>query len=108
MDKDMLTKVSVVLFFVSNAMCNEATGFKSFYGIKTDEYPKSSCHKISEIKSKGRCLEICGTTINNVAMISHDESTKVCMCCSDLTGSDLSGLNWKSYIPGKCVFLLLF
>lgn len=100
MNKDLLTMACVVIFLVFNAICIEATGFKSFYGIKTDEYPKSSCHEISKIKSRSRCLRVCGTTMDVVAMISHDESSKTCMCCSDLTGSDISGLNWKSYIPG--------
>uniref|UniRef100_K1PDA1 Uncharacterized protein n=1 Tax=Magallana gigas TaxID=29159 RepID=K1PDA1_MAGGI len=29
-------------------------------------------------------------------MISHDESTLTCMCC---TGRNITGPNWKSYVP---------
>nr|XP_019924464.2 uncharacterized protein LOC109619238 [Crassostrea gigas] len=35
-------------------------------------------------------------------MISHDISAKICMCCNDITGSDISGSNWKTFIEPHC------
>ncbi|XP_052692703.1 uncharacterized protein LOC128170978 [Crassostrea angulata] len=80
-------------------MCSGSTVFKSYYGIKTNEYPKSSCHRIDYIRSKGQCLGACVTTTDKIVMISHDESTKTCMCCNDITGSDITDPTWKSYVP---------
>lgn len=51
----MLSKGYAVLFIVLTAMGNVSTIFQSFYGIKINEYPKSSCHEIADITSKGKC-----------------------------------------------------
>lgn len=101
----MLSKGYVVLLIVSNAIGNVSLLFQSFYGIKIKEYPKSSCHEIADITSKGKCLGTCGTIMDNIVMISHDESTKTCMCCNDITGSDKTGPKWKSYAQRTCKYL---
>lgn len=97
----MLKHIFFLVFLVLNALRNEATGFRSFYGIKTNDHPKSSCNTISYTISAGRCLATCGIIMDKVVMISHDKSTKKCMCCNDITGSDITGSNWTTYIPRK-------
>lgn len=103
-DKDMLPTTCVVLFLVVYIIRSETTGFNSFYAIKKNVYPKSSCHKIANVKSKSQCLGTCKIKMDMIVMISHDESTKTCMCCSDITGSDIAGPNWKSYVPRTCKY----
>lgn len=107
-DKNMLPKTYLFIFFFSNAMRSGSTVFESYHGIKTNEPPKSSCHKIDDIRSKGQCLGACVTTMDKIVMISHDESTKTCMCCNDITGSDITDPTWKSYVPRSCKYCLLW
>lgn len=87
----MLPMIYVALFLVVHIIRNEAAGFNSYFAIQINEYPKSSCHEISNIKSKFRCLGTCSIIMDMIVMISHDESTEACMCCSDITGSDMTG-----------------
>lgn len=105
-DRNMLhvTTIYLFIFFVSNAMRSESTVFKSQYVIKTIKYPKTSCHRISNIRSKSKCVGTCATTMDMLVMISHDEYTKTCMCCNEITGSDIIGPNWRSYVPCKYLF----
>lgn len=81
-------------------LCKE-TYLKMFYGERTNDYPKSSCLDIGKFQSTGRCLAVCGTTLEMLIMISHNMETHTCMCCDDITGSDIIGSNWKTYIPRK-------
>lgn len=104
----MLTKIYLFIFFVSNAMRSESTVFKSQYVIKTTRYPKTSCHRIANIRSKSQCLGTCATTMDMLVMISHDEYTKTCMCCNDILGSDIIGPNWRSYVPRKYLFFMKY
>eukprot|EP00105_Crassostrea_gigas_P040753 XP_019924901.1 PREDICTED: uncharacterized protein LOC109619399 [Crassostrea gigas] len=82
-------------------LCKE-TYLKMFYGERTNDYPKSSCLDIGKFQSTGRCLAVCGTTLEMLIMISHNMETHTCMCCDDITGSDIIGSNWKTYIPPQC------
>lgn len=100
----MLTKIYLFIFFVSNAMRSESTVFKSQYVIKTIRYPKTSCHRIANIRRTSQCLGTCATTMDMLVMISHDKYTKTCMCCNDILGSDIIGPNWRSYVPCKYLF----
>lgn len=88
-----------MICLVVNIIGIEATRMKTFNGIKTKEYPESSCNKIPNIISKSECLGHCVITVNMIVMISHDEATNTCICCNDITGSDTTGPNWKSYVP---------
>lgn len=87
----MLSTTYVALFLVVHIIRSEATGFRSFYAINTNDCSKSSGHKISNIKSKSRCLGTCRNKMEKILMIRHDESTKTCICCNDNTGSDIVG-----------------
>lgn len=102
----MLLKSCLFIFLVSNAMRSGLTVFNSYYGIQTSEYPKRTCHKIDNIRSKGQCLGTCLTTMDRIVMTSHHASIKTCLCCSDITGSDIKGPHWKSYVPRTCKYLL--
>lgn len=100
-EKNMIPKTYLFICLVLKSIHSGSSVFKSFYGIKTNEYPKESCHRIDNIRSKGQCLGTCVISMDRIVMISHNESTKTCMCCSDMTGSDISGPNWRSYVPRK-------
>lgn len=98
---DMLQATYIVLAVIHIFYNDKGSASESFYGVRTDEYPRSSCQAIVNIESKRRCLGTCGISMNRVAMISHDESKKICMCCNNFTGSDIIGSNWKTYVPRK-------
>lgn len=104
----MLSTVCVAVFLVAHIISIEATRIKTFYGMKTDLFPKSSCNKISKKITKSECLEHCILTTNIIAMISHDESTSTCMCCSDISGDHVRDPNWESFVPRKCKFLFSY
>lgn len=103
-NKNMLSKSCLFICFVSNAMRSGSTVFKSYYGIQTSEYPKRTCHEIDYIRSKGQCLGTCLFTMDRIVLISHHASIKKCLCCSDITGSDIIGHDWKSYVPRTCKY----
>lgn len=87
------------VFLIINIFYNKwASCFDSFYAMRTNEYPKSSCHKISNIETAGKCLWTCEISVDTIVMISHDIATKICMCCNDITGSDISASNWKTFV----------
>eukprot|EP00105_Crassostrea_gigas_P040748 XP_019924896.1 PREDICTED: uncharacterized protein LOC109619397 [Crassostrea gigas] len=98
-DKKMLSKSCLFIFLVSNAMRSGSTVFNSYYGIQTSEYPKRTCQEIDNIRSKGQCLGTCLFTMDKIVLISHHASIKTCLYCSDITGSDIKGPHWKSYVP---------
>lgn len=100
-DKEMSLTIYVALFLVVHIIHNEATVFNDVFAVQTNDNPKSSCHQISNIKSKSTCLGTCVISVHRNVMISHDESTGICMCCNDVTGSGITGSNWKSYVPRK-------
>lgn len=100
-------QAAYVVFLIINVLYKAASCFDSLYAVRTNEYPKTSCQKYANIETDGRCLGTCGITKDIIVMISHDETTKTCMCCSDITGSDITGPNWKSFVPCK-YFLALF
>lgn len=103
----MLPTISLVICLVVSIIGIETTRIKTFYGIQTKEYPKSSCNEIPNIISKNECLGHCVITVNKIVMISHDESTHTCMCCNDFTGSNITRPNWKSYVPFTCKYLII-
>lgn len=97
-----------VIFLIIYILYNKTTScFESFYGVRTNEYPKTSCQEIENIKTALRCLGRCGSTIDNIVMISHNESTNTYMCCNDVTGSDIIGANWNSFVLGKSILVYL-
>lgn len=97
-----MLQATCILLLVIHILYNKtAFAFQSFYGVRTDGYPKSSCQAIANIESTRGCLGTCGIILDRIVMISHDESTNICMCCNNLTGSDIIGSNWKTFVPGK-------
>lgn len=94
----MLRRAYSVFLIINIFNNNSASCFDSFYAVRTNDYPKSSCHKIANIETAGECLLTCKISVDAIVMISHDISAKICMCCNDITGSDISGSNWKTFI----------
>lgn len=76
----MLPMTYVALFLVVRIIRNDATVFNDVFALQTNDYPKSSCHQISNIKSTSTCLETCIISVNSNVILSHDEST----FCSNL------------------------
>lgn len=94
------------VFLIINIFNNKsASCFDSFYAVRTNDYPKSSCHKIANIETAGECLLTCKISVDAIVMISHDISAKICMCCNDITGSDISGSNWKN-LSNVCITVI--
>lgn len=94
----------VHVFLIINILYNRTGScFESFYGLRTTDNPKTSCLKFANIETAGRCLGTCGITMKAMDMISHDQYSKTCMCCSDLTGSDITG-HWKSFVLHTCKY----
>lgn len=56
MDMEMSRKTYAALFLFVHIIRSAETGFNSNYAIETNDYPKSSCHEISSVKSMIRCL----------------------------------------------------
>lgn len=103
--KDMLLMIYIVLVMFICFICSEVIGFKSYYVIKINENLKFLCYKIVNIKSENICLGICRIKMNRIVMISYDRFIKMCICCNDIIGSDLIGLNWKFYVLCKCKYI---
>lgn len=102
----MLQKTPYVVFLILNIKCVKPTGIESFHGVRTGGYPKSSCRKIDNVISTGRCLAKCGILMDEIIMVSLDKSTRICMCCNDITGGDIIGSNWKTFVPRMLIFSL--
>lgn len=89
------------MYLLLNFLLNNAAQITSFYVEKTPEYPKSSCVEITNIGSIERCAVKCLNTIAITYMFSFNENQRKCMCCLDLTGSDITDPEWESFIPRK-------
>lgn len=85
---DMLQATYIVLAVIYIFYNNTGSAFESFYGVRKDEYPKSSYQAMANIEQR-RCLGTCAISLDRIAMVCHDEFTKICMCCNNYTGSDI-------------------
>nr|XP_022311390.1 uncharacterized protein LOC111116695 [Crassostrea virginica] len=91
------------MLVVSNVfMCCEMLQTESMYGERYDLYPKTSCLTINHIETTARCFLRCINAMDGYQMFSYCKDYKVCMCCADLSGSDVTGFNWQTYIPRRC------
>lgn len=68
----MLQTAFVVVLLVIKIVYINGTGFQNLQGLKTDDYPKSSCLEITKIKDTLACLSKCGILIDH-----HDELRKI-------------------------------
>lgn len=94
----MLQTAFVVVLLVIKIVYINGTGFQNLQGLKTDDYPKSSCLEITKIKDTLACK--CGILIDKIIMMSYEKYTHICMCCVYITGSDIIGQ------IGKHIFLV--
>lgn len=53
----MLPMTYVALFLVVRIIRNDATVFNDVFALRTNDYPKSSCHQISNIKVRAHVLK---------------------------------------------------
>ena len=80
-------------------MCCEMHEMESMYGERYDLYPKTSCLTINHTETTVTCFLRCIYALEGHQMFSYSEDYEVCMCCADLSGSDVTGFNWQTYIP---------
>ena len=79
-------------------MCCEMHEMESMYGERYDLYPKTSCLTINHTETTVTCFLRCIYALEGHQMFSYSEDYEVCMCCADLSGSDVTGFNWQTYI----------
>ena len=95
----MSNRMYYVLVLFTVFLCGEMLEMESMYGERYDLYPKTSCLTINHIETTARCFLRCINAMDGYQMFSYCKDYKVCMCCADLSGSDVTGFNWQTYIP---------
>ena len=78
--------------------------FQHNFGMKTDISPKDSCQKIFNIQKKGKCMMSCLAALDVHYMFSYNEDQETCMCCKDLSGSDVISPEWETFVPREFNF----
>lgn len=71
------------------------------YAVRTHSLPTTTCLRVNDVKSTWRCFSTCLKKMNYFYMFSHNNPDQSCACCTDQTGSALTGTKWKTYIPRK-------
>ncbi|XP_048750767.2 uncharacterized protein LOC125662565 [Ostrea edulis] len=72
------------------------------YAVRTHSLPTTTCLRVNDVKSTWRCFSTCLKKMNYFYMFSHNNPDQSCACCTDQTGSALTGTKWKTYIPPAC------
>ena len=83
---------------------SEAIFFQNNFAIKTDTPPKESCQKIFNVQNKGKCMLTCLAALDVHYMFSYNEDQEACMCCKDLSGSDVIDPGWETFVPRELIF----
>lgn len=96
----------MMFYLFMNFLSSNAAQIASFYVEKTHESPKSSCVEITNILGIKRCAVKCLNTIATTYMFSVNKNQRKCLCCPDLTGSDITDPEWESFIPRKYCAIL--
>lgn len=87
-----------LVFLIVNILLNKTiNGFQSFYAGRLDEYPKTSCLKIPNIERAGRCRGHAEPKRTESSWSAMKNLRK-----PDITGADINGPKWKSYVPYTC------
>ena len=92
--------LSYFIFYV------ETMKTQSNYALKTARYPRRSCLQIVNIPSKRVCFIRCLNTLDVHYMFSYNQILQYCMCCQDLSGSDITDNDWETYEPRKLCLVL--
>lgn len=95
-----------MFYLFMNFLSSNAAQIASFYVEKTYESPKSSCFEITNILGIERCAVKCLNTIATTYMFSVNKNQRKCLCCPDLTGSDITDPEWESFISRKYCAIL--
>ena len=72
---------------------------ESVHAIKTERNPRTSCIQIFNIPSKGFCFLSCLNKLEVHYMFSYNQEQQSCMCCQDLSGSEITDKGWDTYEP---------
>ncbi|XP_022311379.2 uncharacterized protein LOC111116676 [Crassostrea virginica] len=98
----MFQRFHEIVLFSPLLLCGDSILFQSNYGIKTGKFPKDSCHEIVKIENKGKCMLSCLAALDVHYMFSYNEEQEACLCCKDLSGSDVISIGWETFIPRLC------
>ena len=74
------------------------------FGVKSDLYPKTSCLSIAKVETIGHGFLRRLKAFEFHRMFSYSKDNRVCMCCVDLSGNDVIGYDWMTYVPHKYLF----
>ena len=96
-----------VVFISVWFLFSEAVFFQNNFGMKTDTPPKDSCQKIFNVQNKGKCMMSCLAALDVHYMFSYNEGQETCLCCKDLTGSDVISPGWETFVPRKFIFFII-
>ena len=95
----MFQRFHEIMLFFHLLLCGDSILFQSNFGIKTGKFPKDSCHEIFNIENKGKCMLSCLAALDVHYMFSYNEEQEACLCCKDLSGSDVISPGWETFIP---------
>ena len=92
-------QTGLILFFCT--LNTSAVVFQSYFRLSTDITPKDSCLRVDSIKSILTCFLRCFSVLGFYHMISFNNDQQTCLCCEDLSGSDVTSPGWKTYLPNR-------
>ena len=95
------------MLFFHLLLCGDSIHFQSNFGIKTGKFPKDSCHEIFNIENKGKCMLSCLAPLDVHYMFSYNEDQEACLCCKDLSGSDVISPGWETFVPREFIFFII-
>lgn len=85
-------------------LCCDVLVVESVFGEKSDLSPKTSCLTINNVETTGQCFMRCLNAFEFHRMLSYNGDHKICICCVNISGSDVIEYQWMTYIPRKYDF----
>ena len=92
------------LFYSSIYLYNsKAADIDIHQAIRTVMYPKESCQKILNVQSTRLCFIGCLHSMDVHYLFSYNEEQKKCLCCKELSGSNITNPGWKTFSPREYI-----
>lgn len=82
---------------------NKAADIDIHQAIRTVKYPKESCQQILNVQSTRLCFIGCLHSMDVHYLFSYNEEQKMCLCCKELSGSDIKIPGWKTFAPREYI-----
>ena len=96
-----IKNMNFLLLLSAIPLCCDTFRVETVFGEKSDLYPKTSCLSITKVETIGQCFMRCLKAFEFNRMFSYSKDQRVCMCCVDLSGNDVIGYDWMTYVPRK-------